>query len=126
MLSAHRSFALPVKNQIALAFFPSVSGAGPGPYAAALLGHEQQNRRCHLDAGRKTTGVQATPVVLPYYCIPAPFIAGTLYGEVQKQKGFGISASANVLRSMRYIAFAWILSCQRKRRSTFRSDHHSP
>ena len=58
----------------------------------------------------KTAGVQATPsgFAVLLYSGP-PFIAGTLYGEVQKQKGFGISASANVLRSMRYIAFAWIL-----------------
>lgn len=115
MLSAHRFFALPVKNQIALAFFR--------PFPALIPG---RMRRRRLDMSNKTAGVQVTPVVLPYYRIPAPFNAGTLYGEVQKQKGFGISASANVLRSMRYIAFAWILSCQRKRRSTFRSDHHSP
>ena len=38
---------------------------------------------------------------------------------------FGTDLSPKVFTAMRYIAFAWILSCQIKRRKTFLSDHSS-
>lgn len=124
MLSAHR-FCFARKNQIALAFFR--------PFPALVPG--RMRRRC-LDMSSKTAGVTWTPAEKPpaskrrrWFCRIAVFrrrLTPERCMGVQKQKGFGIFASANVLRSIRYIAFAWILSCQRKRRSTFRSDHHSP
>ena len=38
---------------------------------------------------------------------------------------FGTTSGSNIFKAIRYIAFAWTLSCQTKRLSTFLNDHSS-